>query len=200
MSSLICWQWSEAHGPTLGWAGQLAVCACALCAFRECSPPLPLQLAGFVPSGALGLQLGLFPLLGWFLLECLGARSGAKRAWPSAPQAPLASPQHRLSPHYSVMLGCCPGSVGLPDITRCGQGDDVFEMKSLLSCGTSLLTAEGDDTAYVIWFVLNDYSQVRWISTSAGLVHDWFQGAVVPWADGDMWTAIPALFPCFVCL
>lgn len=65
-------------GPTLCWAVQLAVCARALCALRECSQPQPLHLAGFVPSSALGLELGLFPLLSWFLLACLGARSGTK--------------------------------------------------------------------------------------------------------------------------
>lgn len=48
---------------------------------------------------------------------------------------------------------------------------------------TSLLAAEGENTAYVIYFILNGYSQVRWIPTFDSLVHDWFQGAVVRWAE-----------------
>lgn len=45
------------------WAVQLAGCAGALCATLEHSPPQPLCLAAFGPRCALGLELGLFPML-----------------------------------------------------------------------------------------------------------------------------------------
>lgn len=176
MSYLVCWEWSELWWPCLYWAAQLAVCARALCAFRECSPPPPPPLTGFVPSGALGLEMGLFPLLVW--LACLRARSGAKGAWPSAPQAPLASPLFPLDCDVEVLhkaLGLLVSQTWL----RVDK-EMMFLRWSLCSPeATSLLTAERENTTYVTCFIRNGYSQVRWIPTSASLVHD-FKGQDSP--------------------
>lgn len=104
MSPLVCWQWSEPRGPALGWAVQLAVCACALHAFRECSPPLPLNLAGFASSGTLGLELHLFTLLGWFLLGM-----PRNKEWSQGGLAQCTTGTFGITslPTITVLLGCC---------------------------------------------------------------------------------------------
>lgn len=105
-------------------AVQLVVCAGALCAFPEHSPPQPLSLAASVPRHNT-LELGLFPML-----MSLGVPRGKEWSLGGLHQGHLWC---LLCSHQTMVSGGCPDSICLPAMPRCGQGDVVCEMKSLLS-------------------------------------------------------------------
>lgn len=85
MRSLVRWQRSEPWWPhsTLGCTA-CSVCTCFMCLQGVQPRPAPSSDWLYV-KWCPWLELGFFPLLDWFLLACLGPRSGAKGAWPSAP-------------------------------------------------------------------------------------------------------------------
>lgn len=179
MRRSFLWQWSA--DPDLSHGGSTLL-GCAACNAHTCFmclgrvQPSPTSISGwFCSKGCPSFGVGFVSPAGLVSLGMPRGKEWSQVAWPTAPQVSLASP---LSP-LDCDVGVLPKSHGLlVSQTWINVGKEMmFLRRSLCSLDQPPFWLLREKTQPVTCLILKGYSQVRWISTSARLVHDSFKRA-----------------------